>query len=101
MEKRITIALYLIMIVTGLFILRLWYLQVIRGNEYRAIDERNRQRVLHILPPRGIIYDRSGNPLVKNVPSFDITAVREDISMSDEALAALGSLIGLDRERTL
>jgi len=70
MEKKITIALYVVLLLSGVFFFRLWNLQILRGNDYKKIDERNKQRVLNILPPRGIIYDRNGKPLVKNIPSW-------------------------------
>ncbi len=82
-------------------ILRLWNLQILKGNEYKKIDERNRLRVLNILPPRGIIYDRNNRPLVKNVPSFDITIIKEDIPADPETLSELGRLIGMKKEEII
>ncbi|MFH1091151.1 MAG: hypothetical protein V1742_06225, partial [Pseudomonadota bacterium] len=48
---------YLTIAVVCLFILillRLWYLQIIRGHDFRALSEQNRTRVQEILPPRGL-----------------------------------------------
>ena len=98
MEKRIAIALYIIMFLSVAFVCRLWYLQVLRGNDYRKIDERNRQRVLNILPSRGIIYDRNGKSLVKNIPSFDVAAVKEDLPKDPRTIAALGKLLGMKED---
>jgi len=95
MEKRITIALYIVLSAFVIFLFRLWDLQVIRGAEYRKIDEQNRVRVLNIPAPRGIIYDRNNKALVKNIPSFDITVVKEDLSRDSGSLSALGNLVGL------
>jgi penicillin-binding protein 2 len=85
MEKRINIAIYVVIFLFGVFIFRLWDLQVIKGGEYKKIDERNRQR---------IIYDRNNRALVKNIPSFDISIVREDALKDSETLSSLGKLIG-------
>jgi penicillin-binding protein 2 len=101
MDKRITIAVYIVGIVFLIFLVRLWSLQVIRGQEYKKIDERNRLRVLDIPAPRGIIYDRNNKALVKNIPTFDITAVKEDLSRDTETLTKLGELIGLTEEEIL
>lgn len=98
MERRITIAVYIIIFAFIVFLFRLWGLQIIRGAEYKKIDEQNRIRVLDIPAPRGIIYDRHGNALVKNVPSFDITIVKEDMSRDPDTLSAMGNLIGLSVE---
>ena len=95
MEKRITIAFYIVIFLFGVFIFRLWDLQKIKGSEYRKIDEHNRLRVIDILAPRGIIYDRNDRPLVKNIPSFDISVVKEDIPKDPETLSMLARLIGL------
>ncbi len=98
MDRRITIILYIITFAFALFVIRLWDLQVMRVDEYRKIDERNRIRVLNIPAPRGIIYDRNGRALVKNIPSFDITVVKEDMSRDPDMLAEMGGLIGISAE---
>ena len=36
-----------------LLLLRLWFLQIIKGDEYRTMSESNRTRVQDILPPQG------------------------------------------------
>lgn len=95
-EKRINIAVYIVILAFCVFIFRLWSLQILKGNEYRKIDERNRVRVVDIPAPRGIIHDRNGRVLVKNIPSFDISVVKEDIPKDPATLDALGKLIGLE-----
>jgi penicillin-binding protein 2 len=95
MEKRITAALYIVLFLFGIFVFRLWYLQVLKGGEYKKIDEQNRLRVLDIQAPRGIIYDRNGNALVRNILSFDITALKEDVPGDSQALMALGRFLDL------
>ena len=53
----------------GLFAIvffRLWYLQVLSGDQYLAQANSNRVRVLPIPAPRGKIVDRSGKVIVRN-----------------------------------
>ena len=95
MEKRITISFYIVFVLFCLFTFRLFNLQILKGNEYRKIDERNRLRVVDIYAPRGIIYDRNDRALVRNIPSFDITAIREDVPDDEKILASMGKLVGL------
>lgn len=95
MERRIHISAYVVIIIFIAILLRLFDLQVIRGKEYKKIAEHNRLRIIKIPAPRGIIYDRNGNALVKNIPSFDISVVKEDIPNDSETLSALGKLIGV------
>jgi len=89
---------YFVIVVLGLFFIlvaRLWYLQIIRGKEFRQLSESNRTRVQDILPPRGLITDRNGEILVDNYPSFELAVVREDVSDLDDLVKRLCSLIGL------
>lgn len=96
MGKRISISTYIVIFIFIVFFLRLWDLQVINGGKYKKIAERNRLRIVEIPAPRGVIYDRNNNALVRNIPSFDISVVKEDIPRDPETLSALGRLIGLE-----
>jgi penicillin-binding protein 2 len=54
---------------------RLWDLQIISAAKYTELADRNRYRLVPIDAPRGIIYDRYGRILVRNVPSFAVSIV--------------------------
>lgn len=89
---------YLVLTVVCLFLVlltRLWYLQAIRGYEFRLLSESNRTRVQDILPPRGLIMDRRGEILVDNYPSYDLAVIREDISDTKTLTRRLACLLGL------
>jgi penicillin-binding protein 2 len=96
MGKKITVCVYVVGIIFTVFVFRLWDLQVIKGQKYQDIAENNRLRVVGVSAPRGIIYDRHMNPLVRNIPSFDIAVTGGDLSLDDRTMTALGELIGLD-----
>ncbi|WP_029519910.1 penicillin-binding protein 2 [Persephonella sp. IF05-L8] len=51
---------------------RLVYLQIIKGNYYREISEKNHIRILIQNAPRGKIYDRNGILLAYDVPTYQI-----------------------------
>jgi penicillin-binding protein 2 len=53
-------------ILFGIIFFRLWYLQVLSGDQYLRQAQTNRVRLERIPAPRGAIVDRDGNPLVKN-----------------------------------
>lgn len=79
------------LLILGVLILaaRLFFLQIIKGEDYRSLAEGNRVKKEIIHAPRGIIYDRNGYPLVRNIPGFRI---KEDngklkILSREEALA--------------
>lgn len=63
---------------------RVFYLSVVKGGEYSAIALRNSLRALIIPAPRGIMYDVSGKPLVRNVPSVDMVLIPADVPTDEE-----------------
>ncbi|MFH1536607.1 MAG: penicillin-binding protein 2 [Patescibacteria group bacterium] len=76
--------------IVGFFLLilitRLFFLQIVQGEDYLETAEGNRIRIQTLKSPRGIIYDRNNNPLVKNVPSFQVVAIPIDLSKNDEEI---------------
>jgi penicillin-binding protein 2 len=72
---------------------------VIKGDEYKRIDERNRLRVIDIPAPRGVIFDRNDNPLVKNVLSYDVSIVSENMPKDDDSISELGRLVSLSPDQ--
>ncbi|WP_020675587.1 penicillin-binding protein 2 [Geopsychrobacter electrodiphilus] len=83
----------------GLFLLlalRLWYLQIISYDRYTEKSMRNRTRVLSLAPPRGPIYDRNGELLVGNRPSFTVSVMRQDVDDLPGLLQKLAGLLGVD-----
>lgn len=60
----------------ALLLVRLWYLQIWRGEEYRNFSDRNRFKVVEISAPRGKIFDRNGRLLADNRPRFDVHFIR-------------------------
>ena len=52
------------LVMFAIIFFRLWYLQVLTGEQYVQQAKVNDQRVLAISAPRGMILDRSGQPIV-------------------------------------
>ena len=89
------------LLVTAVFvalILRLWLLQVVRGPAYRIQSENNRIHLQDIAPFRGLIFDRHGELLVDNRPSFDLFIIPEDIQDRIRLMESLKVLIGVGPE---
>ena len=59
-------------------LLRAGHLEVIKGEYYQNLAQGNRLRIYSLPAPRGIIYDRFQQPLVYNVPSFDLAVNLND-----------------------
>jgi penicillin-binding protein 2 len=70
-------------------IIRLIYLQAIMGDEYRRLSLNNSIRLQNIDPPRGRIYDRNGDLLVDNRPSFDVNITLKDAAPLQQTLEKL------------
>lgn len=76
-----------------LLIVRLFYLQAIEGEEYRRLSENNSIRLQSIDPPRGLIFDRDGELLVDNRPSFDLSVVLKDANPLEHTIEKLAYYI--------
>jgi len=64
---------YAVLISVGaIFIWRLFNLQILNGLTYVAQAESNHTQVISVPAPRGIIYDRNGTLLARNVSSYSI-----------------------------
>lgn len=94
MLKRIQLGSYLVIAVFVFFCFKLWQLQILEGARYRSLSESNRLRIIKTPAPRGIIYDRNGKALVKNVPFFSVSMLPENLRSADAD--ALAGFLGLD-----
>jgi penicillin-binding protein 2 len=81
--------------VVGLLILRLAWMQLVRGPQYKKVAEENRIHQVTAQAPRGNIYDRNGALLVTNRPSFAVAIIPAEYSYDYNKTALLGDLIGI------
>ena len=70
----------IVLCLAGLLFLRLWFLQMVEGEELQQRSENNRLRLQDLPPWRGMILDRHGEVLVANRPSYDLMEVMEDVT---------------------
>ncbi len=63
---------------------RLIVLQVAFGADHQLLADGNRVRTRYTLPPRGLILDRHGDVLAKNVAAFAVELVPADLSQDPE-----------------
>jgi penicillin-binding protein 2 len=68
---------------------RVAYLDVVKGSAYRDMAERNSIRQIPLPAARGIIYDQSGKPLVRNVPGISMVLVPIDAPKNTDGRSAL------------
>ena len=65
----------IVSIALALIVMRMWYLQMIKGDELRQRSENNSVRLRKIKPMRGLIMDAERRVLVDNQPSFDLVFI--------------------------
>jgi len=76
---------------------RLVYLQVIRGDYYARLSERNHIRVIERPAPRGVILDREGRVLADSRTVFMVSVVPAEFDSADVRL--LGRLLDMEPAR--
>jgi len=95
LDARRNVILSFIFLVVGIYLVRLFYMQVIddtwtlRANE---IAEKRKE----IFPPRGVIFDRGGKKIVTNQTYYNLMMVED--SIVDLDTAAFAKLIGWTRQ---
>lgn len=95
LDARRNVILSFIFLVVGIYLVRLFYMQVIddtwtlRANE---IAEKRKE----IFPPRGVIFDRSGKKIVTNQTYYNLMMVEDSIVNLDTA--AFAKLIGWSKQ---
>ena len=77
----------LVVVMLGVLGVRLYVLQVVRGERYAEIAENQRRRHLPIPAPRGVIFDREGRVIVDSRPIYNVILSREDVK--DKPLTSL------------
>ncbi len=99
---RLVVGVFLVLLLTGVLIGRMIWLQVIEHNRYTTLSDNNRVQTQAVAPPRGLITDRHGEILADNRPDFSLEIIIEQAGDLDQLLLELGELIELDegdRER--
>lgn len=96
LRKRVLATGMVVVFFVAIILLRLWFLQIHKGEEYKDRAENNRVRIREVAPPRGDILDRNGKELVTNRPSFNVVLVREDSNDIDGLLKRLSVVLKED-----
>jgi len=96
---RIVVLTLVISLVFAAFVFRLFLLQVVQGNDWVAKAEENSTQEVNLSTLRGIIYDRNGVVLARNVPSYNVVITSADLpddpGATQEIFRELSNLIGV------
>lgn len=81
-----------------IIVVRLWYLQIYRGELYHKFSIENRLRKEVIRAPRGLMYSRDGHLLVDNIPRFDAVLTRQFLKNKKKTFARLSKILDMPIE---
>lgn len=92
------IAIFFLMFLFFIAILsRLIYLQVKEQSQFTTLSIHNLLRVVPTEPTRGLIYDRNGVLLAKNIPVFSLAIIPSDVGNLNDTVAALSKIVSLQK----
>lgn len=107
-DRRIMLVFIAVLLALSVILARAAHVQIVQGAYYTQRAEGNRSRIERIPSKRGIIYDRNGIPVVRNMPTFLMSVspsdFPEDDRMRKEMIARLAVILDthpLEIERRL
>lgn len=95
---RFTLFLMVTIILIGVLVVRLWFLQVVQGNNYEAMAEGNRIREVPLQAQRGSILDRNDKEMVINRQALCIFVDPTEFAKLDDKegeVQKLASMLGM------
>ena len=100
-KTRVTGVMLAVLFFFTVLLLRLFHLQIIEGEEYRRLSDSNSIRLRALDPPRGLIFDRGGELMVDNRPSFDLSVVPKDAGSIDQTIEKLSAYAKTPKEKLM
>lgn len=81
---RITVFVLLVIVIILIYVGRLFTLQILQGPQWLAQADDNRTEIINIPAARGVVYDRNGTVLARNIASYNVALTFADLP-DDEA----------------
>jgi len=95
---RLLIAGLAAIVLTSIVLYRYLDLQVTRHQDFATHSDNNRVHVRPAAPSRGLIYDRNGELLADNRPSYSLSIIRERSEDLEQLLLQISSLIDISSD---
>ena len=92
---RAIVAALICLLLIGVLLFRLAWLQIIDHEHFVDLSENNRIRLMELPPTRGLIYDRNGVILAENKPTFHLEVIPEQVDDMEATIKGLGELVTL------
>jgi penicillin-binding protein 2 len=80
-------------------VMRAWYLQILKGEDFLGKSEQNRIRKISLPDYRGVIKDRRGKIIVNVRPSFSLYVTPEDADNLTESLDFISEFMEINEDK--
>ncbi len=93
----------LLLLIFFLLSVKLFYLQIVRGNYYREVSEHQRLSTTHERAFRGLIYDRNNNLIVDNITNYVALfyPFEQQYMPSEESIEKLSEILQKDIKKSI
>lgn len=92
---------FFVFLLTAILIVRLFFLQIVKGNYYRALSFGIHNNFSLNNPRRGEVFFRGGEPLALNREYFFVFVLPEKIKDKEKTSEKLAQILSLDKEFVL
>src|SRR3990167_4987663 len=96
--KRSIVCMTIVLILFSILVVRLVYLQLFEHSFYATLSNRNVISIVPVNPNRGLIYDRNGVLLAKNIPVYSLMLTPARVRDLPRTVTALAKLLPLSPE---
>ena len=100
-KKRLVIMFLLVSMVLFALIVRLGWIQIVRGEKYKELANRYQTRDIPIPAKRGIIYDRNGKELAISASTNTIWVHPNEVEEPEKTASILSNILELEEETVL
>ena len=76
---RVAVFVIAMLLVFVVYLSRLFSLQILQGSQWQAQAKENRTQTINLPASRGVIYDRNGTVLARNIASYNVVITAADL----------------------
>ncbi len=100
-KKRLIVMFLLVSMVLFALIVRLGWIQIVRGEKYKELANKYQTRDIPIPAKRGIIYDRNGKELAISASTSTIWVHPSEVEEPEKTASILSNILELEEETIL
>ncbi len=97
-SKRILVLVGVFLFLIFVLISRVFYLQILQGERYKFLADKNRTSIRLTMPSRGNIFDRNGVKLAENKKTFQAILIKDDAKDVNQVVKNFEKIIPLDED---